>query len=81
MDMTDLVDKMALRPSMILGLDRGSLVQGAVADITIVDADANHDVNIEEFVSKGKNTPFAGWKLKGRAVATIVGGKVHKWEK
>ena len=81
MDMTDLVDKMALRPSMILGLDRGSLVQGAVADITIVDADADHDVNIEEFVSKGKNTPFAGWKLKGRAVATIVGGKVHKWEK
>jgi len=80
-DMTDLVEKMSLKPSLILGLDRGTLSKGAVADITIVDARAEYIVNIDEFVSKGKNTPFRGWTLKGRAEATVVGGKVHLWEK
>ena len=81
LDMTDLVEKMSLAPSLILGLDRGRLSEGAQADITIVDPEAEYKVNINEFVSKGKNTPFAGWTLKGRAVATVVGGKIYQWEK
>ena len=81
LDMTDLVEKMALKPSLILGLDRGTLSKGAVADITIVDAETEYKVNIDEFISKGKNTPFRGWTLKGRAGATVVRGKMHKWEK
>jgi dihydroorotase len=80
MDMTDLVEKMCLRPSLILGLNCGTLSEGAVADVTIVDTEAQYTVDIDKFLSKGKNTPFAGWTLKGRAVATIVKGKVYKWE-
>ena len=79
MDMTDLASKMSLNPSLILGLERGTLSEGALADIAIIDADAEYKVNIDEFYSKGKNTPFADWTLKGRAVATIVEGKVHQW--
>ena len=77
--MGGLVEKMALTPARILGLDRGTLGEGAPADIAVVDMEEKWTVVIESFASKGKNTPFAGWELQGRAVTTIVGGEVHKW--
>jgi dihydroorotase len=80
LDIKGLVEKMALAPARILGLDRGTLKEGSPADLVFVDPDAGYDVNIDAFLSKGKNTPFAGWTLKGRAAVTIVGGKVHEWE-
>jgi len=44
--------------------------------VTVVDPEAHWVVDPEQFKSKGRNTPFAGWKLKGRVVSTLVGGKV-----
>jgi dihydroorotase len=81
LDMRGLVEKMSLNPSRILGLQKGTLKQGADADVVIVDAGREHTVDIDEFISKGKNTPFDGWDLKGRAVVTIASGKVYKWQK
>jgi dihydroorotase len=78
-DMSMLVRMMALRPSEILGLDKGTLKEGADADVVLVDTKEEYTVEPEEFFSKGKNSPFEGWKLKGRAAVTIVGGKVHEW--
>jgi dihydroorotase len=66
---------MTRNPARILGLEAGSLRPGAVADITLIDAQKEWVVDPDHFQSKGRNCPFAGWKLKGKAVATIVEGK------
>lgn len=71
-----LVEKMSCNPAKILGLDRGSLSQGAVADITLIDPNAEWVVEADKLESKSKNSPFLGKKMKGRAAYTIVGGKV-----
>jgi dihydroorotase len=60
-------------------LDKGTLREGADADVTIIDPARTWKVDKEQFVSKSRNCPFDGWELKGRAVMTIVGGEV-KWE-
>jgi dihydroorotase len=73
--MIDLVTRMSTAPGRIIG-HGGTLSVGAVADITVIDPDAEWTVDPTQFRSKGRNTPFGGWKLKGRAVRTIVGGKV-----
>ena len=68
--------KMSYNPAKILGIDKGSLEVGKVADIVIVDPDAEYEIDVNDFVSKGKNTPFNGYKVKGRVVRTICGGKI-----
>ena len=73
---TRLVEVMSLNPARILGLDRGSLPPGAVADITIIDPEVEWIVDSTKFRSKSCNTPFEGWTMKGRASYTIVKGKV-----
>ncbi|MBT7086301.1 MAG: dihydroorotase [Desulfobacterales bacterium] len=70
-----LIDKMSGNPARILGLDNGIKV-GKTADITIIDTENTFIVNASEFLSLGRNTPFDGWELKGRAVFTIVGGRI-----
>ena len=67
--------KMSYYPAQIIGFDRGSLAVGKVADITIIDPDREHVIDATEFVSKGKNTPFNGYKSKGVVVRTMVAGK------
>ena len=67
---------LSTNPARILGLKKGRLTEGADADITLLDLERSHTVDPENFRSKGRNTPFGGWKLTGQAVATIVGGKV-----
>ncbi len=71
-----LVQKMSCNPARILGIDRGALAQGAVADITLIDPEAEWVVEADKLESKSKNSPFLGMKMKGRAAYTIVGGKV-----
>ncbi|RCX22854.1 dihydroorotase [Fontibacillus phaseoli] len=71
-----LVQRMTADPARVFGLEAGRLEPGAPADLTIVDLDLEKEVNPEEFASKGRNTPFTGWKLKGWPVATIVDGKL-----
>lgn len=71
-----LVEAMSTLPARILGIDRGTLRPGAVADITLIDPQQTWQVDVKTFQSKSVNSPFHGWTLQGRAVATIVGGRV-----
>jgi dihydroorotase len=71
-----LVEAMSTRPAEILGINRGTLRPGAVADITLIDPALSWRVDADAFASKSGNSPFHGWTLQGRAVATIVGGRV-----
>jgi dihydroorotase len=71
-----LVEAMSTLPARILGIERGTLRPGAVADITLIDPERTWQVDVETFQSKSVNSPFHGWTLQGRAVATIVGGRV-----
>jgi dihydroorotase len=75
-DAPRLVEMMSLNPAALLRLDAGSLGIGGVADITVIDPDLEWTVMPEKFLSKSRNTPFAGMRLKGRSVLTIVGGKI-----
>ncbi len=72
----ELVDNMTKKPAESFNLPYGSLKEGALADITIVDLEKEEAINAIEFVSKGKNTPFDGWICKGWPVATIFDGKL-----
>jgi len=64
------------RPSAVFGLPGGTLAQGAPADLCVFDPDKKWTVEPEVFLSKGKNTPFAGMELKGKNLLTIVGGRI-----
>ncbi len=63
-------------PARILRLQRGTLAKGSWADITVLDMERKYEVRPEEFASRSRNTPFAGWKLRGGPAMTIVKGKV-----
>ncbi|MGI6663018.1 MAG: dihydroorotase [Bacillota bacterium] len=73
---TRMAEAMSLNPARILGVPGGTLAEGAVADITVIDPELEWSVNPREFRSKGKNTPFEGWRLDGAPYATILGGKI-----
>jgi dihydroorotase len=59
-----------------LKLNKGTLSAGADADVTVIDPDVEWTYARSDSASKSKNSPFDGWRMKGRAVATIVAGKV-----
>ena len=71
-----LVELMALNPARLLRLPGGRLVEGGPADITVIDPNLQWEVRPADFLSRSRNTPFTGRRLKGRAVWTIVGGEV-----
>jgi dihydroorotase len=71
-----LIEKMSCNPSNILGLNRGSLKKGAVADITLVDPAVQWTVATDSLASKSKNSPFLGWSVKGAAACTVLAGRV-----
>jgi dihydroorotase len=72
----ELVRKMSTEPARLLKLPGGNLSAGSVSDITVFDPAAEWTVDPAKFVSKGKNTPFTGHKLRGLPLLTVVGGKV-----
>ncbi|HIE06918.1 MAG TPA: dihydroorotase [Desulfarculaceae bacterium] len=73
----ELTARLSLAPAEILGLaDRGSLAVGMAADLMIINPELEWTVDPEKFHSKACNTPFAGWRMQGRVVKTIVDGKV-----
>jgi len=77
LSLTQIVENLSLNPARILNLaDKGSLKEGCDGDVTILNPERKIEINPQEFVSKSRNTPFAGWKLKGAPAATIVSGKV-----
>lgn len=71
-----MVEKMSLNPAKVLGIDKGSLAVGKIADIVIADPKEQYRIDVNEFLSKGKNTPFHGKEVVGRVITTIVAGKV-----
>jgi len=74
--LADAIRKMTVEPARILGLPVGTLKVQAPADVTILNPEAEWTVDITQMKSLSRNTPFGGWKLKGRAVATIVAGRL-----
>lgn len=74
--LSQLVEKMSVNPAKVLGIDRGNLAPGKAADIVIADITKEYEIDSSKFVSKGKNTPFDGKKVKGRVITTIVDGKI-----
>jgi dihydroorotase len=71
-----LVDKMACAPARLFNLPGGTLRRGAIADVTVFDPTRAWTVDPKGFRSKGRNTPYAGRTLRGRAVCTVVDGRV-----
>ena len=69
------IEKLTVNPAMAIGLNKGTLSVGADADITVIDLDEEWIIDPAQLKSKSKNTPFTGWQMKGKAVATIVRGK------
>jgi dihydroorotase len=67
---------LTVRPAELFGLPGGRLAEGAPADLALIDADGESDVDPARLRSRSRNTPFAGWRLPGRVVATLVGGRV-----
>jgi len=76
LSLSQLVAKMSFNPAAILGVPGGTLAVGAIADVTLIDLHREWTVDVNTFASKGRNCPFNGWTLRGKAVMTIVGGKV-----
>ncbi|MCS7048642.1 MAG: amidohydrolase family protein, partial [Verrucomicrobiae bacterium] len=74
-----LVEKFTVNPARILRLAKGTLSVGAEADITVIDPEREWVYDVSQSASKSRNSPFHGWKLRGKAIMTIVGGKVV-WE-
>jgi dihydroorotase len=71
-----LIAKLTVNPARVLGLDRGTLGPGQVADVTVIDPDYRWRIDPNRFISKSRNCPFAGWEVRGRAHAVLVGGVV-----
>ena len=69
-----LVERMSMAPRRIFGLG-GGLQAGEPADLTVFDLDAEYEIDPETFLSKGRATPFAGWRVAGRTLWTLVGGR------
>jgi len=76
LDLPQLVSLLSTRPARVLGLPGGSLGPGSPADVTVLDLGRRVKVDPSRFESKGRNTPFGGWSLKGGPALTIVGGRV-----
>ncbi|MFC7392487.1 dihydroorotase [Scopulibacillus cellulosilyticus] len=75
-----LLERMTHKPARAFGLPYGAIKTGSVADIVVLDLDYTADIDPDEFLSKGKNTPFADWKCQGWPVLTIASGEIV-WDK
>ncbi len=75
--MTALVERMSVAPARLLSLrGKGSLAPGMDADLTVIDPEVDWVIEAAAFRSKSRNTPFDGWRVKGRTRLTIVDGRV-----
>jgi dihydroorotase len=72
----ELIAKMSLNPARILNLPKGTLKEGADADITVIDPLLKWTVDVQAFRSRGKNSPFNGRQMQGKAILTIIGGEI-----
>ena len=68
--------KMSYNPAKVLGSNKGTLNENAVADVVVINPDTEYEIDANTFASKGKNTPFNGYKVNGQVEFTILGGKI-----
>ena len=73
--LSGLVEKMSINPGRIIGR-ANRIMEGNTANLTILDTEKAHTIDAKQFKSLSQNTPFDGWKLKGKAVLTMVEGKI-----
>jgi len=76
LSLSQLVERMSCSPARAFALPAGTLRKGAPADVTVFDPRVEWTVQPEKFLSKSRNSPFAGWRLRGQSVVTVVGGRV-----
>ena len=76
LELPTLISKMSYEPAKVLGLTAGTLTEGATADVTVIDPELEWQVDEKKFYTKGSHSPFAGRKLKGKAVLTVVKGQI-----
>jgi dihydroorotase len=74
-DIARLIEMYTVEPASLLKISAGTLSIGACADVTLIDPELEWTVSVAQFQSAARNSPFDGWKLRGRAVRTIVGGR------
>lgn len=74
--LSGLIDKMTVNPARMLKIDKGTLECGKAADLILVDLDNEYEIDVSQFVSRSKNSPFDGFKVKGRVMTTMVNGKI-----
>jgi len=74
--LSQVIKKLTIEPARIVRVDKGTLKLNKEADITIFDPKEEFDIDKEKFSSKGKNTPFQGWRVRGKVKYTIVSGKI-----
>jgi len=77
LDWPGLIRLMTVNPAKIIGIDKGTLTRGKQGDVTVIDPDAQWQIDATKFVSKSRNCPYHGWTVKGKAEKTIVGGEVR----
>jgi dihydroorotase len=77
LDWPGLIRLMTENPAKIIGVDKGTLAVGKQADVTIIDPNAEYEIDINRFRSKSRNCPYQGWKVNGRVEKTIVGGEIR----
>lgn len=80
LNLKQFIMKMSVTPSGIIGIPKGTLAEGADADLAVIDLSREFIVEPDKFLSKGKNTPFKGWQLKGAVLKTVSKGKIYEWE-
>lgn len=76
----DLIERMTIRPARLFHLPFGEIAVGKPADLTLIDLEKEKVIDPDQFLSKGRNTPFAGWKAKGWPVMTLVDGEIRWME-
>ncbi|MHC4227695.1 MAG: dihydroorotase [Planctomycetota bacterium] len=77
LDWPSLIRLMTDSPARIIGIDKGTLGKGKQADVTIIDPQAEYEIDVNTFRSKSRNCPYHGWKVKGKVEKTIVGGEIR----
>ncbi|MHC4489937.1 MAG: dihydroorotase [Planctomycetota bacterium] len=77
LDWPGLIRSMTEKPAKIIGVDKGTLGIGKQADVTIIDPEAEYEIDVNKFRSKSRNCPYHGWKVKGKVEKTIVGGEIR----
>jgi dihydroorotase len=81
LSLQQMVEKMSWNPAQILGLPCGTLQEGHPADLIVVDTEETYAIDKNTFASKGHNTPFDGWKVRGRVLYTVCDAQiVYKYE-